>query len=134
MLQFLTRPPGPPRLPDVSPETAAELARLLHPELIEVRGCVLLAWAYEPDNFEAWWNELKGDRARIEGVLNHIHLWDVFDIALGAEKLGELARVIADSWRASANLRFPDRSFEISVSNGDDDYGPTIHMQSTRSP
>lgn len=130
-----TQPPGLPRLPDVPAWLASELARLLHPDLIKVRGCVLFAWAYRPDNFETWWTELKGDRVRIESVLNHVHLWDVFD-AEGDDgnKLGALAEVVAESWRASVAKRFPGRSFEVSVSDGKDDYGPTIYMQSAHLP
>lgn len=92
---------------------------------------MLFAWAYEPDNFETWWTELKGDRVRIESVLNHVHLWEVFDAdGDDANKLGELAEVVAASWRASVAKRFPGRSFEVSVSNDDSDYGPTVYLHS----
>jgi hypothetical protein len=130
MLDSPTRPVGPPRLTAVTPEVAAELARLLHPELIEVRGCVLLPWAYEAANFESWWGRLDGDRARIEGVLNHLHLWDVFDADLGDAELHELAGIIAEAWRSAAQAKFPGRGFEVSVSRDGEDYGPTVYMRS----
>jgi hypothetical protein len=131
MLDSPTRPVGPPRLTAVTPEVAAELARLLHPDLIEVRGCVLLPWAYEPGNFETWWERLNGDRARIEGLLNHLHLWDVVDSDVDDAKLRELAGVIVLSWRAAARAEFPERSFDVGVSLDGVDYGPTVYMHST---
>lgn len=131
MLDSPTRPPAPPRLPAVAPQVAAELARLLHPDLVEVRGCVLLPWSYDPENFEVWWERLAGDRAKIEGVLNHLHLWDVFDADVEEAELRELAGIIAESWRAAARARFPGRGFEIDVSLAGEDYGLTLHMHST---
>jgi hypothetical protein len=123
-----TRLTAPPRLTANTPETAAELARLLHPDLIEVRGCVLLPWAYEAANFEGWWERLNGDRARIEGVLNHLHLWDVFDAEIEDAKLREMAEIIAGSWQAAARAAFPERDFDIGVSLDGGDYGPTVYM------
>jgi hypothetical protein len=130
MLDSTTPPTAPPRLTGITPETAAELAQLLHPVLIEVGGCVLLPWAYEADNFEIWWERLNGDRARIEGVLNHLHLWDVFDADVEGAKLHELATIIAESWRAAGRAEFSGRDFEIGVSLGGGDYGPTVYMHS----
>jgi hypothetical protein len=63
-------------------------------------------------------------------VLNHLHLWDVFDAGVGDAELHKLARIIAHSWQAAARAKFPERSFEVSVSSNGEDYGPTVYMRS----
>jgi hypothetical protein len=115
---------------EVSVTTATVVSELFFPELVEVRGCVLLADGYEPANFEAWWSRTGGDRTAIERTLNHLHLWDLFDPADEPEEraLDVLARRIAEGWRRTAEAAFPDRAFEVIVT---DDYGPTVVMSCT---
>ncbi len=110
--------------------SAVIFARLLSPELVLERGCVILKDSYDPENFERWWQTVNGDTVRIEAVLNHLHLWDVFDPD-GEEDgraLESLASLIATSWRRRASEVFPDRAFRVEVI---DDYGPTIVMTSS---
>lgn len=110
--------------------SAVIFARLLAPELVLVRGCVILKDAYDPENFERWWQTVNGDTVRIEAVLNHLHLWDVFepDGEEDERALESLANLVARSWDLHASRVRPDRTFRVEVM---DDYGPTIVMTSS---
>ena len=63
-----------------------------------------------------------------------MHLWDLFDQdadELPDGTLEELARVIAKCWELALSETYPSRSFEVCVSAGDEEYGPTISFAST---
>lgn len=104
-------------------------ARLLAPDLIVERGCVILKDRYTPENFDQWWAVEPGNTVAIERALNHIHLWDVFETASEEEEraLEALAVRIARSWELHAAQAFPDREFHAEVT---DEYGPTIVIDS----
>src|SRR5829696_6310122 len=90
------------------PAAAIVLAELFWPRWIEIQGCVLFADRYHPDNFQAWWTSLEGDIPRIESMINHTHLEDIwprrlyeeFDPAT-AQGLRSLAQILAQSWAAA---------------------------------
>jgi hypothetical protein len=107
-------------------------ARFVSPEFVEVRGCVLLKERYDERNLEAWWTQLNGDRAAIEEVVNHVHLWDVVEEQVPDEALDEVAEALVRNWRRALAEQFPDRSFRVVLSNDENDYGPTLSV-STRS-
>lgn len=104
-------------------------ARLLAPDLVLERGCVILKDRYSPENFEQWWSSEAGNTESIERALNHLHLWDVFEPEGQAEELAleVLAVRIARNWERHAAQAFPDRAFQADVT---DEYGPTIVMSS----
>ncbi|QCX27361.1 hypothetical protein [Nocardioides jishulii] len=104
-------------------------ARLLAPDLVLERGCVLLKDRYSPENFEQWWSSEAGSSVSIERAVNHLHLWDLFEPEGEVEEraLEILAARIARSWELHAAQSFPDRDFQVDVT---DDYGPTIVMSS----
>ncbi len=92
---------------------------------VEVRGCVLRSGAFTPETFEQWWSATGGDRRAIEGVINHLHIWDL-DLHVDApddEPANAAAEAIATAWRARLAETFPTRAFEVEIT---DDYGPTI--------
>ena len=114
---------------------ALAFAELFCPRLIEVRGCILLEQHYEASRFEEWWANLDGDIRAIELVINHIHIWDLFD--QDEEELPEvallhLAQVLAMGWRVAVAQQYPDRRFEVTVTEAAEEYGPTIHAASVR--
>ena len=129
---------GAPRLLDYlgeegGPTLALAFAALFWPTFVEVRGCVLLSDRYEDRNFEEWWQELAGDCRAIEAVANHLHLWDVFDPDdehVPPEALNHLAEVLGRTWRCALAEQFPDRRFEVEVSDEPYDYGPTVTARS----
>lgn len=104
---------------------------MLWPTFLIVQGCVLLPWEYNQQSFEGWWDELSGDRRKIESSLNHLHLWDVFDPdEISAEGLSYLGEVLAKTWSAALADRFPDRDFETHFTQQEDEYGPTVYIRS----
>jgi|GEM_PF-2861521 len=114
-----------------TPELLLVAHRFLYPEFIEIRGCVLLPWAYDDDNFEQWWSKLNGECSAIESVLNHTHVWDLFS---AESKNVELDRAVAgllvECWKVCLQSRFPDRSFDVTWKDDPEDYGPTVYVQS----
>lgn len=113
----------------VSIEAAISLASIITPRLVVARGCLLRETAYDPENLDHWWSALDGNIEAIERMINHLHLWDVFDAKTDAEHeaLDALAITIANGWRQAAATAWPDRECTIHIT---DDYGPTISLSS----
>ncbi|MFI2661534.1 hypothetical protein [Micromonospora carbonacea] len=111
---------------------AAAMSILFWPEFTEYRKGVFLGFLFERRGVDAWFDELKGDEVAVEGVVNHVHLWDVFAPKVEAEYavLAELAPRIAAMWRAALESTFPARRFVVSVADASEDYGPTISIRS----
>lgn len=105
--------------------------RFLWPEFVCVDGCVLLPWEYSAETFARWQDRLSGDCQSIENTVNHLHLWDVFDASgLPDESLMVLGEALQRSWSSALSDQFPDRTFEVSFTNDDVDYGPTVSIKS----
>ena len=115
----------------VGTEATMVVVDLIHPIFARTRGCVLLPWAFTDDTLDQWFDTLVGDTGRIESAINHLHLWDVLPIdelePVGFERLGT---AIAAGWSAALAQQAPDRQFDVHFSNDDDDYGPTITIES----
>lgn len=111
---------------------AAAMSMLFWPEFTEYRNGVFLGFLFERRGVDVWFDEFKGDKSAVEGVVNHVHLWDVFAPKLEAEYavLVELAPRIAAMWRAALKSAFPTREFVVSVADASEDYGPTISIRS----
>lgn len=117
-------------------ELALAFSSFFWPEFVEVEDCVLLGERYSPSRFQDWWKELGGDRSRIEEVVNHVHLWDLFNLdeeSLPDEAIRDLAVVLASTWRCALQYRFPRKTFEVRVTLDDpEEYGPTISFFAIR--
>jgi hypothetical protein len=114
---------------------ALAVAKILRPDLVEVRGCVLLRERFNESTFDDWWRQLDGAVPAIESVLNHVHLWDLFEVdaedTLVEPALADLALAIASSWRCVLSDAYPDRHFHVEVTTAPDrDYGPTVSFAS----
>ncbi|MGI5153084.1 hypothetical protein ACQEVC_43055 [Plantactinospora sp. CA-294935] len=111
---------------------AAAMSTLFWPDFTEYRRGVFLSFLFEQRGVDAWFDELKGDKSAVEGVVNHVHLWDAFAPKSEAEYtvLSELASRIAAMWRAALKSAFPTREFVVSVADASEDYGPTISIRS----
>lgn len=120
--------------------TALALAHLFWPEFVEVRGCVLLSRSYEQEAFDRWWQELSGDRRRIERVLNHVHLYDVFtddqELAPAVTKLAlaELGEILVACWTCALAAQFPGCKFRVELRSEEEEYGPTIYFSTEENP
>ena len=118
---------------------ALAVGSLIWPRFEEIRGCVLLADRDMAESVDRWWDQLDGDRSRIENVLNHVHLWDVFpsdDEFDDADAFRDLAQLMQAGWRSALAREYPHRAFDVTCSGlGTDDpeYGPTLTFCSSMS-
>ncbi|MFB7371983.1 hypothetical protein ACFC0D_19310 [Streptomyces sp. NPDC056222] len=114
----------------VSVAEAIALAALYRPEFVEYEGCVFLGFKFDRGGVDEWLENQSGDRRAVESVVNHVHLWDYFPLTSDAEyaALASLAEEIAAMWRNAVRDAFPGRKFEIAVSDGTGDYGPTLRL------
>ena len=66
--------------------------------------------------------QTKGNRASVEGVMNHHHLLDIFyhasDTAT-ADQLSYLGSILQDAWRTKLARDFPSHVFEVTFDQGD---------------
>jgi len=68
----------------------------------------------------------------VESVVDHVHLWDIFDPEsdLQYQALSELAMRVSIMWRSAPTTAFPRRRFIVDTSDADNDYGPTLSFRS----
>jgi hypothetical protein len=119
-----------------TPQLALAFARLYWPAFVERRGCVLLEHRADDEAISAWLEHGDGDTQQVEGMLNHVHLWDELPTEQNAvedEVLMEVGSTIVRCWRAALAEQFPGRAFQINLVGPDDDYGPTIYLTSAPS-
>src|SRR5688572_15180593 len=60
-----------------TPTLAVAFTDLFWPRFVEARGCVFMAENFPGFNLDEWWEHLQGDRARLEALVNTVHLYDV---------------------------------------------------------
>jgi hypothetical protein len=114
---------------------ALAFASLFFPRRIEVEDCVLLEARYEPVAFHQWREELGEDKDAIERVINHVHLWDLFDPAkegVADAGLDSLLAVMSTTWEAAYAEQFPSRVGKVIVEQDGESYGPTITLCTER--
>lgn len=116
-------------------ELAALLSTLFWPSLVEVEDCVLLAHRFDPENFRHWREHVAGDLSAVEAVINHTHVYDLFET--GATDLDlavyeQVGRVLFRCWRARVQAAFPNRTFTFEYATEPDEYGPTVSFFQSR--
>jgi hypothetical protein len=113
---------------------AASLLMIAWPEFVEYRDCVFLKWSFSQSNVDTWFEELSGNGPAVEGVVNHLHLWDAFSLNGPADyrAASAMSANIANMWRAALRDAFPDREFDVTLTDEPDDYGPTLTLNSRR--
>jgi hypothetical protein len=96
-------------------DVAAAYASLFWPAFTEVDGCVLLGSAI-PESYSGWKAKYGQDTHRIEAVLNHRHILDLFpmDRVATKELVLHLGSVLKEMWTEKLRRDFPDRRFVVS--------------------
>jgi uncharacterized damage-inducible protein DinB len=104
------------------------------PGFVERNDAVFVDFLFDEASYDQWHAETGGDIQAIEKILNHLHLWDLFDPKSDQEytAVSGLSRKIADAWKVSAHNSFPNREFCVEVSDEPEDYGPTITLYSSK--
>ncbi|RLK23236.1 hypothetical protein DER29_1096 [Micromonospora sp. M71_S20] len=107
---------------------AAVLAELFWPRFVQYRGRVFLAFMFDADGVETWFDNLKGDVSATESMINHVHLWDLFSPRSPDEYAGlsSLAERMRTMWACALREAFPDRTFDVTLADESADYGPTL--------
>lgn len=112
-----------------NPEDVLLSCKLFFPDFVVVRGGVFLGSKFDGDIFDCWFKQFGGDLQAVEKMINHTHLYDVFDGCsedVDDRVFAQLSEVVALSWRLVLNNKFPERKFNVDVSNSDQDYGPVV--------
>ena len=123
----------------ISSAGIARAAALFWPDWVEVDGCVLRADVADAKNVRRWLSVQGGSVQQVEWALNHVHLYDEVEEGweeppqLLNERLLEVARRLADAWRASLAAAFPERTFDVEVATPAEDHGPSVYVVSSNS-
>lgn len=90
-------------------------ASLFWPSFVEIEGCVLLG-TEKPAAFDAFMKQANGDKRRVEAVLNHRHLCDLFSCAPTANdaQILWLGRKLREMWASKLQRDFPEQHFVVS--------------------
>jgi hypothetical protein len=114
---------------ECNPEDLLLSSKLFFPDFVMANGGVFLDHKYDESTFEIWFKQFNGDLQATEKMINHTHLYDVFDgclVGVDDKVFEQLAEIFALSWRMLLNKNFPDKRFAVDASNSDKDYGPII--------
>src|SRR5881394_2922354 len=65
-------------------ELAVGYSRLFWPDFVEHDDCVFFAAFFSQDLYRDWLKHCKGDRQRVEAVMNHQHVFDYFSHSKGS--------------------------------------------------
>ena len=115
----------------VHPDVVVASARLLFPVFVEHDGGVFLDDHFSQESYAEWKSTL-GDTSRVEDMLNHRHVYDLF---MTPEEVTEdsfegVARLMAQTLELALRVCFPHRRFNVYVSNDEGDYGPVVSFYS----
>jgi hypothetical protein len=110
-------------------ELGYAFASLLWPELIQVQGGIFIAEQFGPDAFAHWMDHLDGNLTRVEAMMNHLHVNDIFlnsptDDTLPSSVTKRFADSLAGCWRAAAVAQFPHLPIQVEY---DADIDPAAH-------
>jgi hypothetical protein len=119
-----------------SPLYAVGIASVLWPRVVEYRGCFLIEDLFEPEGADQWIATLEGRTREVESVINHVHLWDLFDVFAdgvdNSDRLLQFARFMVTMWQQAAEAQHPSKRFDASLTNNEDEYGPVVTLACVR--
>jgi len=101
-------------------------ARVLWPDFVEHDGCIFLGKSLDEANYRAWLAQTKGDKRRVEAVMNHQHIVDLFSRSHHEPPTREVVlyvgRLMKDILQAKLNRDFPARKVMVTFAeDGADD-------------
>ena len=90
------------------------------PEFIEFEGYVFRA-GFSIESLRGFERSCNGDRRRVEGVMNHLHIADIHFASDSAtkERIVYIGRVLGDIYRAKLAWQFPSKRFEVYFDDSD---------------
>lgn len=110
-----------------TPIEVMSIGRLLLPDFIEFQGGVFLKSQFSEERFSEWIEKLR-DISKVEKMMNHIHVYDVFGYAKNAteEEFLQVAILLQRSWTIALSTVFPNDHFDVTLRNSNKDYGPVV--------
>ncbi|WP_233473233.1 hypothetical protein [Metapseudomonas otitidis] len=112
-----------------NPEDVLLSCRIFFPGFVVVENGVFLERNYNSDAFLSWLEIFGGDLHAVERMINHTHLYDLFDGCVEEvddRVFEQLAEVLVFSWKLILENKFPDRRFDVKISNSEQEYGPVV--------
>lgn len=96
---------------------ALSFSKLFFPDFIESKGCVVLSFLYNVENFNEWFEEFNGNVSEVEKMCNLYELKDFFHINSenNEDALQEFGKVIQKVWEINLSILFPQKKFCINV-------------------
>ena len=108
-----------------TPELMVGFSSIFWPEFIEVDGCVFLKDGYDQDNIDAWAESTKGDMVAVQKVVNHQHIYDLFQNdsveKLNIQQVKYLSDLLVDMWSAKLKRDFPQLDIDVQVCDFDEE-------------
>ncbi len=102
--------------------SALAFSKLYFPDFVEINGCLILEFRFNPLVFEQWFTKYEGDVLKTEFMCNYYDLADFFHINSGDEsnfELGrkdwELAKILQASWKITCKAVFPDKDIKVEI-------------------
>lgn len=122
--QYFTPGPTAPEefaIYETNMEVAIGFSELFWPPFIVYDGMVFRGTEVEAEgkaNIANWMKAFDNNKAKVEQMLNHDHLIDLFcernREGTGAQ-IAYLASVLRDAWAAKLKVDFPDRAFTVDL-------------------
>ena len=119
-------------------DLAIAFAEYFWPKVVEAEGCYLFAPNYSRASLTDWLDSLEGDKSRVEAVMNHVHIYGLFENP--TKNYGEydlkvyeyFAPTMQQTWQAALQMQLPEVKFDVVFATEPDDYGPTVTFYAVR--
>ncbi|MCX7015883.1 MAG: hypothetical protein NTW86_25565 [Candidatus Sumerlaeota bacterium] len=102
---------------------AAGYALLFWPDFVLYDDCVFLSQP-DPQHYADWLSSCHGDKTRVEGLMNHQHILDMFcnsEMKPTKELVAHIGRLLKDMWSCKLKRDFPDRPIRVECYGDDSD-------------
>ena len=98
-------------------------AAIFWPSFVQYESCIFRTI---PDHaaYQQWMKSMEGNCARVEAVMNHLHLADLFtssDYRPEKALLSRLGQVLKEMFSCKLARDFPDKCFEIQLTSDSED-------------
>jgi hypothetical protein len=92
-------------------------SRILWPDFVEHDGCILRGNGVDEENYRAFMTQTSGDKTRVEAVMNHLHIVDLFSRSHHESPTREvvlyLGELMKEIWQVKLDHDFPGRRITV---------------------
>ncbi|CAN5892871.1 hypothetical protein BH24DEI2_BH24DEI2_01310 [soil metagenome] len=118
-------------------DLAVAFSSLFWPDIVEVDGCYFRSQTGLQEMLQEWNVVLKGDKRALEGLINHLHVYDLFSFADDGVEIDLsvrecLGETLVECWTCALKTKFPEVSFTVDYATEPDEYGPTLTFYQTK--